>query len=724
MNFTFDDTDTLCVDTIRCLSMDAVEKANSGHPGAPMGLAPVAHVLFNKVMKISPDNPEWVDRDRFILSCGHASALLYSVLHLSGFDISLEDLKDFRQWGSKTAGHPEYEAALGIEMTTGPLGQGCATSVGFALAEAHLGARFNTPDQKIVDHMTWVLCGDGDLMEGITSEAASIAGHLGLGKLVWIWDDNRITIEGTTDISVSDDYPARFAAQGWHVLSVDDANDLAAVAYACDQARLVTDKPTLICVRSHIAYGAPHKQDTASAHGAPLGDEEIRAAKASYGVPVDKSFYIPESVTERYSGISTRGQQLYAAWQQEFSLWSKDQPADSEEWQRRMRGDRPENWCEALPVFEANEKGPATRAASGTVINAIAGQLPELIGGSADLSPSCKTTITTSGHISRGNYLERNLHFGIREHGMGSMINGMSLHGGPDPKKRRRLEYEISELPSLLQRHGKMAVLTDKTNGPVEIAKELLKPSAFSSQLSASKIYVCEKLGYDNEKITEGTPEEIVNKSFEYPNIVIVKKPEQVGAIHELPLPVFGLKEDEIEHSKGLITKNEVRAVTIHKLRLPQKGILWDIGAGSGSVSIEAARLCPELKVYAVEKSGEQLEHIKDNKGKFEISNIEIVRGEAPAVLQDLSVPDRVFIGGSGGNLEEIVKAAGLQISSGLVVINATTIETLNEAVQSLEKENFSVDVCEVSISRSKTVAQKKHMRALNPIFIVTGEKG
>ncbi len=299
----------------------------------------------------------------------------------------------------------------------------------------------------------------------------------------------------------------------------------------------------------------------------------------------------------------------------------------------------------------------------------------------------------------------------------------ISLHGGPDPAKRRKLEYEIAELPALLIRHNKLAVLTDKTNGPVEIARELMKSSLFSAKLSKLKIYVCEKLGYDNEKITEGGPEEIAGKSFEHPNVVIVKSQIHVGAIHELPLHVFGLKEDEIKHSKGLITKDEVRAVAIHKLRLLPKGVLWDIGAGSGSVSIEAARLCPGLKVFAVERNEKQLVHINDNKNKFEVANIEIVEGEAPTMLKELPAPDRVFIGGSGGNMEEIVKTAGGRMSSGIIVINATTIETLNEAMQSLEKEKFSVDVCEVLISRSKKIGQKRHLKALNPIFVVTGEK-
>jgi len=428
----FDDIDQLAVTTIRTLSIDAIEKANSGHPGAPMGLAPVAYVLYSKILKHDPLHPQWPDRDRFVLSCGHASMLLYSVLHLMGYDLDLEEIKAFRQWGSKTPGHPEIEVVPGAEMTTGPLGQGVATSVGMALAEAHLAATLNRPQQKVIDHRTWVLCSDGDLMEGVSSEAASLAGHLGLGKLVWIWDDNRITIEGSTEITISDDTPARFAAHGWRVLEVDDANDLEALAEVFAAAAADDGRPTLVRVRSHIAYGAPTKQDTAGAHGAPLGGDEARATKAAYGWPEDASFLVPEEVRKRCREVAARGAGARRAWQEEAAAWAEGEPELATEWQRRLERRLPEDWADALPDFEDGSK-IATRAASGKVLNAIAAGLPELVGGSADLAPSNKTLISDHGDLAADSPGNRNLRFGIREHVMGAILNGMALHGGLRP---------------------------------------------------------------------------------------------------------------------------------------------------------------------------------------------------------------------------------------------------------------------------------------------------
>ena len=432
MTHHFDDIDQRAVTTIRTLSMDAVEQANSGHPGAPMGLAPVAYVLYSRFLKHDPANPNWPDRDRFVLSCGHASMLLYGVLHLMGYDLELDDIKNFRQWGSKTPGHPEIEVVPGAEMTTGPLGQGVATSVGMALAEAHLAETFNRPDHTVIDHRTWVLCSDGDLMEGVSSEAASLAGHLKLGKLVWIWDDNRITIEGGTDIAVSDNIPARFAAHGWRVLEVEDANDLEALAEAFDQAAAGDGRPTLVRVRSHIAFGAPSKQDTPGAHGAPLGAEEIRATKAAYGWPEEETFLIPPEVREHCHGAVQRGAEAQRAWTVAAEAWTKAEPELAVEWQRRLDRSFPEGWTSSLPVFEDDAK-IATRGASGTVLNAIAGQLPELVGGSADLAPSNKTFIANGGNVQATSLGHRNLHFGIREHAMGAVLNGMALHGGLRP---------------------------------------------------------------------------------------------------------------------------------------------------------------------------------------------------------------------------------------------------------------------------------------------------
>jgi transketolase len=427
----FDDTDQLAVTTIRTLSIDAVEKANSGHPGAPMGLAPVAYVLFARFLKHDPRNPDWPDRDRFVLSCGHASALLYSVLHLMGYDLDLDQIKNFRQWGSKTPGHPEVDIP-GAEMTTGPLGQGVAASVGMALAEAHMAATFNGAEHTVVNHRTWVLCSDGDLMEGVSSEAASLAGHLRLGKLTWIWDDNHITIEGGTELAVSDDIPARFAAHGWRVLEVDDANNLDALASTLEAATAGDDRPTLVRVRSHIAYGAPTKQDTAGAHGAPLGADEVRATKAAYGWPEDASFLIPEAVRERCQRVIRRGAETRQAWESAIARWAETEPALASEWQRRLERRFPEEWESSLPAFDEGGK-IATRAASGKVLNAIAAALPELIGGSADLAPSNKTLIDAGGDLLAGSYSNRNIRFGIREHAMGAVLNGIALHGSLRP---------------------------------------------------------------------------------------------------------------------------------------------------------------------------------------------------------------------------------------------------------------------------------------------------
>jgi transketolase len=428
----FDEIDQLAVTTIRTLSMDAVEKAKSGHPGAPMGLAPVAYVLYSRFLKHDPEHPSWPDRDRFVLSCGHASMLLYSVLHLMGYNLDLDEIKNFRQWGSRTPGHPEVGLVPGAEMTTGPLGQGVATAVGMALAEEHLAATFNRSRHTVVDHRTWVLCSDGDLMEGVSSEAASLAGHLELGKLVWIWDDNRITIEGGTEIAVSDNIPARFIAHGWRVLEVEDANDLEALAEAFDEATADGGRPTLIRVRSHIAFGAPSKHDTAGAHGAPLGADEVRATKVAYGWPEDATFLVPSEVRERCRQFAERGEKARRAWMEAAAAWAEAEPELAAEWQRRLEGRLPEGWTSSLPVFSDDAK-IATRGASGTVLNAIAGKVPELVGGSADLAPSTKTLIADAGDVQAASPGNRNLRFGIREHAMGAVLNGMALHGGLRP---------------------------------------------------------------------------------------------------------------------------------------------------------------------------------------------------------------------------------------------------------------------------------------------------
>ncbi len=449
MSQTFDSTDELAVTTLRTLAMDAVEAAQSGHPGTPMALAPVAWVLFTRALKHSPSEPDWPDRDRFVLSCGHASMLLYGVFHLTGYDLALDELKHFRQWGSRTAGHPEHGLLPGVEVTTGPLGQGCATSVGMALAESHLAAELNRPDGTVVDHHTWVLVSDGDLMEGLSAEAASLAGHLGLGKLTWIWDDNRITIEGQTALAFSEDVEARFRAYGWHTQRVDDANDLAAIAAALDAARAETGRPSLIAVRSHIAWGAPTKHDTADAHGSPLGADEIRGAKRAYGWPEEAQFRVPAAAAERGHEAVARGAEAAATWRRTVAAWGASHPELAAEWRRRLERRLPEGWTEHLPAPRGDGSSVATRNASGEVLKSLGGVLPELIGGSADLAPSCKTTLPNSRAVAHGDHGGRVLHFGIREHAMTAMLNGLALHGGLRPFGSTFLVFSDYMRPSI-----------------------------------------------------------------------------------------------------------------------------------------------------------------------------------------------------------------------------------------------------------------------------------
>ena len=425
--------DDLCINTIRALSMDGVQKANSGHPGAPMGLAPAAYVLWTRVMKHNPENPGWLDRDRFVLSAGHASMLLYSLLHLSGYAVTLDDIKNFRQWNSKTPGHPEFGHTPGVETTTGPLGQGFANAVGMAMAERHLAARFNSPGHEIVDHYTYMVCGDGDMMEGISSEAASLAGHLGLGRLICIYDDNKISIEGSTEITFTEDVALRFKAYHWHILSVDDGNDIDAIYNAIQAAKAQTGRPSLIVLRTHIAYGSPNKQDTADAHGAPLGEEEVRLAKKSLGLPEDALFNIPDAVRHHFSQCVESGREAEAGWQEKFQAYNKKYPDMAIKWVDAMSGFLTTGWDEDIPEFSVSDGPIATRAASGKVLNAIASRLPTLIGGSADLAPSNKTFLDTSHEFQKDAYDGRNIRFGVREHAMGGIMSGMFLHNGLRP---------------------------------------------------------------------------------------------------------------------------------------------------------------------------------------------------------------------------------------------------------------------------------------------------
>jgi len=420
------------INTIRFLSADAVQRANSGHPGLPMGAAAMAFALWSRHLRFNPGNPDWPDRDRFVLSGGHGSMLLYALLHLTGYDLPLSELKNFRQWGSKTPGHPEAHLTPGVETTTGPLGQGFANGVGFAIAEAHLAARFNQPGHEIIDHHTYGIVTDGDLMEGISAEAASLAGHLQLGKLIYLYDDNHISIDGSTDLAFTEDTARRFESYGWHISRVEDGNDVDAVDHAI-QAAKADPRPSLILVRSHIGFGLPTKQDTAEAHGAPPGDDELDAAKENLGWPVEPRFYIPEDVLDYFRQAHDTGQQLESSWQDRFESYREAYPDLAAELERRLKGKLPQGWEKSLPTFDADAQGMATRAASGTVINHIAPQLPELLGGSADLTPSNKTWIDGSPDFQVGDYHGRNFHFGVREHAMGGIINGMGLHGGLIP---------------------------------------------------------------------------------------------------------------------------------------------------------------------------------------------------------------------------------------------------------------------------------------------------
>lgn len=413
--------------------MDAVQKANSGHPGTPMALAPLAYTLWTKHMRYNPADPNWVDRDRFILSCGHASMLIYSVLYLTGYNLSLDDIKDFRQWGSKTPGHPEYGHTDGVETTTGPLGQGVGNAVGMAVAEAHLGAVFNKDSHKIVDHYTWFICSDGDLMEGVSHEAASHAGHLKLGKLIGFYDDNNITIEGDTDLTFSDDTRKRFESYGWHVETVDDINDIPALDAAIDKAKAETDKPSLIIVKSHIGFGSPNKQDTADAHGAPLGQEEIELTKKNLGVTSTEPFHVDPEALKHWRSKAKERAKHQDEWNSRYAAYKADNPDLAKEFERRMEGRLREGWDADIPTFTESNGSIASRAASGIVLNAIAPNVPELIGGSADLASSTNTIIKGAASFSASHYEGRNFHYGIREHGMGSLMNGMSLHGGIIP---------------------------------------------------------------------------------------------------------------------------------------------------------------------------------------------------------------------------------------------------------------------------------------------------
>jgi len=456
--------DQLCINTIRMLCIDAVEKAKSGHPGAPMGLAPAAYVLWTRFLNHNPRNPAWPDRDRFVLSAGHGSMLLYSMLYLTGYDVSLEQIKQFRQWGSPTPGHPERGISPGVEVTTGPLGQGFGNGVGMAIAEAYLAARYNRPGFEIVNHFTYGIVSDGDLMEGVAAEAASLAGHLKLGKLIYLYDNNRISLAASTGLTFTEDCAKRFESYGWHTESVDDGNDLEALDRALHAARAETYRPSLILMRTHIGYGSPGKQDSFEAHGSPLGEAEVEATKQKLGWPLTPPFLVPEEALAHFRKAVDNGQKAEGNWEERFSAYGEEFPHLARELLEAITGELPPGWQEPVPEFPADAKGLATRAASGKVLNAIASKLPTLIGGSADLNPSTYTVlhklgdfesperIATDKQGSAGgawNYEGRNLHFGVREHGMGAALNGMAAHGGVIPFGSTFLVFSDYMRPSI-----------------------------------------------------------------------------------------------------------------------------------------------------------------------------------------------------------------------------------------------------------------------------------
>lgn len=424
--------DDLCVKTIRMLAADAVEKARSGHPGLPLGAAPMAYVLWTKFMRFNPRNPSWPDRDRFILSAGHGSALLYALLHLTGYDLPLKEIENFRQWGSKTPGHPERDLEIGVEVTTGPLGQGFGMGVGMAVAERFLAAQFNKPGFPVMDHYTYAIVSDGDLMEGVAAEAASLAGHLKLGKLVYLYDDNHISIEGSTDITFTEDRAARFESYGWHIHTVPDGNDLAAIEAGIAAARAEKERPSLVLIRSHIGYGSP-KEDSASAHGEPLGADALKATKEFFGWPQEPMFHIPDEALAHMRKAVDRGEEIERRWQELMSGYRQEHPGAADALTQQFQEELPEGWDAEVPVFTPEDGPVATRASSGKILNAMASRVPNLLGGSADLAPSTKTLIGGSPAQAYGEDSGRNFHFGVREHAMGAAVNGMAAHGGLIP---------------------------------------------------------------------------------------------------------------------------------------------------------------------------------------------------------------------------------------------------------------------------------------------------
>jgi len=552
------------INTLRFLSADAVQKANSGHPGLPMGAAAMAYTLWTRHLRHNPRNPKWMGRDRFILSGGHGSMLLYSLLHLTGYDVSLDDLKNFRQWGSITPGHPEYGLTPGVETTTGPLGQGFATGVGMAIAQAHLAAIFNKPGHELIQSYIYAIVTDGDLMEGVSSEAASMAGHMQLGRLIYLYDDNHISIDGSTDLAFTEDRAMRFEAYGWHVQKVGDGNDVDAIDAAIRDAKEDT-RPSIIMCRTTIGFGAPHKQGTSKAHGEPLGDEELNAAKENLGWPTEPRFYIPDDVLAFFHKAIDQGREREIDWKMKLEAYGRLNPALSAELSRRIVGNFPDDWATELPIFPADAKGMATRASSGKMINALAPILPELIGGSADLAPSNNTRIDGSPDFQKDSYDGRNFHFGVREHAMGAVLNGMTLFGGVVPYGGTFLIFSdymkpairiaaISHIPSIfIFTHDSVGLGEDgPTHQPIEQLAALratpnlvvIRPADANEVREAWKVAISRRNGptalaltrqavptYENrtdETVSKGA---YVLKEFGTPDVILMASGSEVGLI-------------------------------------------------------------------------------------------------------------------------------------------------------------------------------------------------
>jgi transketolase len=555
---------TRAINTLRFLSADGVQKANSGHPGLPMGTAAMAYTIWTRHLRHNPRNPKWAGRDRFVLSGGHGSMLLYSLLHVTGYDVSIDDIKNFRQWGSITPGHPEYGLTPGVEMTTGPLGQGFATGVGMAIAASHLAATFNQRGHEIIDPFIYAIVTDGDLMEGITSEAASLAGHLSLGRLIYLYDDNHISIDGSTDIAFTEDRAARFRSYNWHVQQVEDGNDVDAIDKAIREAK-ADPRPSIIMCRTTIGFGAPNRQGTSKAHGEPLGDEELNAAKDNLGWPKEPRFFIPDDVLDFYRKAVDKGRELEYDWKMRFDAFKRIHPALGAELQRRLNGELPNDWESALPTFPVDAKGMATRASSGKTINALAPKLPELIGGSADLAPSNNTKIDGSPAFQKDSYAGRNFHFGVREHAMGAALNGMAVFGGVIPYGATFLVFAdyvrpairlaaLSHIPSIfIFTHDSVGLGEDgPTHQPIEQLTSLriipnlvvIRPADANETAQAWKVAIERRNGptvlaltRQNVPTMDTTPQvekgAYIVKDFGTPKIILMASGSEVGLILE-----------------------------------------------------------------------------------------------------------------------------------------------------------------------------------------------